>query len=247
MRKSIKFYLYTVVLLSLGLPGTAFAEVPAACDDDDREERFFDLGILKGRSLVDQAYNSLALESDASLCDCFETFQEIVMKAFEAAAPPPDSPLSVLCHYAGSYEGAVARVDELIVDVVARDDEPTEDAVPQTTRLSPDAVTLTTERSSLQCLIECYTLGRFFGEMAATFYCDLSIALGGLALDEWLVEGRTTFCSVLFEYGCHRMFDYLTPRYPSQDDPQCLPYTRPPYLEVYAQVRHNQCIYNVEE
>jgi hypothetical protein len=246
MKKNAKFFASAVLSLSLGLPGVAFAEVPAACDSD-RDKRFYDLGVFKGRSLVDQAYASLELEPDETLCDCFEDFHEAVVRAFEAAAPPVDSPRSVLCHYAGSYEGAIARVDELTVDAVEHTDELAVDAVEHTDELTVDAVERADELSGIRCLIECYVLGRFIGEMAATFYCDLSIALGGLGLDEWLVEGSITFCGVLFVYGCHRMFDYLTPRYPSVDDPQCLPYTQAPYLEVYAQARHNQCIYDIEE
>jgi hypothetical protein len=237
MKKNAEFYVCAVLLLSLVLPGVAFAEVPAACDDDGYNERFYNLGGIKGRSLVDQAYDSLALEPDETLCDCFEAFQETVIMAFEAVAPPPDSPHSVLCHYAGSYEGAIARVDELTVDVVEQSSD----------LKKANAVAFAYERSSIGCLIECYVLGRFIGEMAATFYCDLSIALDGLGLAEWLVEGRTTFCGVLFGFGCRGMFDYLTPRYPSEEDPQCLPYTQPPYLEVYAQARHNRCIYDIEE
>lgn len=237
MKKNIKLYSWIVLLLSLGLSGVAFADLPKACAKDSRAERFYDLGVLKGRSLVDQSYyKSVDLESSETLCDCFETFQDIVINAFEAAAPPQDSPLTVLCHYAGSYEGAIERVAELTVDLVDQTIDPSVDAGEQIT-----------QRSGFQCLLDCYVLGRFVGDVAATFYCDLSIALGGLALDEWLVGGRITFCSVLFEYGCHRMFDYLTPRYPSVEDPQCLPYTQSPYLEVYSQVRHNQCIYTAEE
>jgi hypothetical protein len=236
MKSNAKFFASALLLLSLGVSGVAFAqEVPVACETS-RNERFYNLGVKKGRSLVNRAYDSLALEPGETLCDCYEDFQEKVVRAFEAAAPPPSSPRSVLCHYAGSFEGAITRVDELAVEFLEFVEGNT-----------VDGVEWAGEPNSIRCLIDCYVQGLFIGEMAATFYCDLSIALGGLGLDEWLVGGRITFCGMLFVYGCHRMFNYLTPRYPSEEDPQCLPYTQSPYLEVYAQTRHNQCLYEIEE
>jgi hypothetical protein len=114
-----------------------------------------------------------------------------------------------------------------------------------------------------ECCMECCLMGNMIGEMAAIFYCELSLQLGGLGLDEWLIELDVALCGDAFTECCEAMFDEISAAFPSAEDPQCLPYTPsnpdddcPPYTpaaidmkrggeydEVYCQARHNQCVY----
>jgi hypothetical protein len=214
MKKIADFRALGTLALSLCLAGVAHAEPPSECNDDGRNERFYDLGVYKGVSLVNQAWASL--EPDQCNHDKLLDFVGIVSAAFEAGAPAPDSPLAVYCHYTGSYVGAIERANEM----------------------------------ANTCVEDCQLNGYMIGEMAAIFYCQLSIALGGLGLDDWVVEGDLTPCGEEFVAGCQDRFVELTQVYPSATDPRCLPYTpyyEPPYDEnVYNTTKNNQCIYELE-
>jgi hypothetical protein len=211
MKKIADFCALATLTLSLCLAGVANAQ-PAECDG--RNERFYNLGVFKGVSLVNQAW--AALEPDQCNHDVLLDFVDIVVAAFEAGAPAPGSLLAVYCHYAGSYEGAIERADELVN----------------------------------LCVDECQLSGYMIGEMAATFYCQLSIAFGGLGHDEWLVAADLTPCGELFEEACQDRFDDLAYNYPTSADPQCRDYTKFPFSDppdgVYEESRHNQCIYELD-
>jgi hypothetical protein len=230
MKRITDFCVLGALTLSLCLAGVANAapNPPAECDGG-RNERFFRFGYIKGASLVNQAWAGLG--GDPCRSEELATFVDNVMAAFTAGAPPSDAPTTVLCHYAGSYQGAGERASELV----------------------------------RQCVGECCTEGELIGEMAAVFYCELSIQLDGLGLDDWLVELDTTLCSEEFTECCQRLFDDVTVAYPSPGDSQCEPYRAsdppddcPPYVpeavnmqceeydEVYCQARHNQCVYEPE-
>jgi hypothetical protein len=204
------------LLLTVCASGEALATIPSECNDDGGLERFYNLGVVKGQSLVNQAWDGLGEPTCDN--DLLWYFPGIVIEAFEAGAPGPDSPIEVYCHYVGSYVGAIERVDELL-------------------------------GVGCNCM-HSYLEGDMIGEMAAIFYCELSIALGGLGLDEWLVQGELSYCGEEFVEACEERFDDLTQSYPSAVDPQCLPYTPyydpPDYEEVWEQTQHNQCIYSIE-
>jgi hypothetical protein len=98
----------------------------------------------------------------------------------------------------------------------------------------------------------CNESGYMIGEMAAIFYCQLSIAFDGLGHDEWLVRIDPSYCGELFEGACEDRFDDVTYNYPSGIDPQCREYTEspfsvPPDLGVYEETRYNQCSYAIVE
>jgi hypothetical protein len=217
MKKIADFCVLGTLALSLCLAGVANAVEPPDECVGGRNETFFDLGVVKSISLVNQAWASLG--DDQCRSDKLAEFVEIVIAAFEAAGPDPDSvvPETVLCHWAGSYAGSVERASFLVN----------------------------------QCSGTCCYEGNMIGEMAAIFYCNLSIALGGIGHDQWLVDVNITLCGEEFVRCCEKEFDRLTPIYPSEGDPQCLPYTQspfsyPPDAGVYEETRHNQCVYEVE-
>lgn len=207
------FYALGALTLALCLvAGPAHATAPSECQTASNT-RFYDLGVYKGVSMVDQAWASL----DDPKCD-YENlldFVDIVTAAFDAAAPTSAASDLVLCHYTGSYDGAVNRAAELVAE----------------------------------CTDSCTLNGQMVGEMAAIFYCELSIALGGLGVDEWLVGGEVPPCGDLFVAACEETFNSSTQSYPSAEDPQCLqytPYGYPPYDDVvYDQARNNQCLYDL--
>lgn len=215
MKKTLfDFIAVGALTLTLGLvarPAIA-ADPPAECASG-RNLRFFDLGVMKGISLVDQAWASL----EEPQCDDNRVldFIDIVQAAIEAGAPAAGSPDMVLCHYAGTFGGALEEANELVN----------------------------------QCADECITNGYMIGEMAATFYCELSIALDGLGMDEWIPVCHLSPCGEMFTGACQEAFDALTQVYPSESDALCLPYTTfydPPYdSDVYDTARHNQCIYEL--
>jgi hypothetical protein len=219
MKKIADYCVLGTLTLSLCLAGVAnAAEAPAECIGG-RNEMFFNLGVSKGVSLVNMAWASLGETLDERCrSDTLAEFIEIVITAFEAARPDPNSvaPQTVLCHWAGSYAGSVERASYLVN----------------------------------QCEGACCDEGQMIGEMATVFYCGMSIQLGGLGHDEWLVDVNITLCGDEFTRCCEEEFDRLTPIYPSEVDPQCLEFTQPPYSDppdgVYEEARHNQCVYEVE-
>jgi hypothetical protein len=217
MKKIADFCVLGTLTLSLCLAGVANAAVPPEECLDARDLRFFNLGVFKGVSLVNQAWASLG--DDPCRADNVESFVAVVIAAFEAGTPASGSPETVWCHWLGSYLGSAERADELF--------------------------------DTAQCAGMCCDEGRMIGEMAATFYCELSIEFGGLGLDQWLVAAELTYCAENFVACCEEEFVNVTMAYPSQNDPQCLAYTpfdNPPYSEeVYNQTKHNQCIYEIEE
>jgi hypothetical protein len=97
-----------------------------------------------------------------------------------------------------------------------------------------------------QCADTCFLEGQFIGEIAAVAYCELSIALGGLGLDELLLRGPVEVCGTAFEVGCDSNFQTRAVSYRNGDNIQCLPYTRVPFLEVFWQTQNNQCAYELE-
>lgn len=232
MNKMTDLFPAAAVVLSVFAAVSAHAEPPEECAGNAVDERFYNLGYVKGVSLVDQAWDGLG----PNPCECDPYyFADIVAAAFAAGTPAPGSPHAVWCHWAGSYQGAIERANELLY-------------VPDDTATSSDDK-LAFSTYGFRCpLFDCYFDGYLIGEMAATFYCELSIAFGGLGLDEWLVRGSFSFCGLFFTYGCDRSFDYHTSVYPEDGgDQQCLPYTVEPFLEVYAQTRYNQCLYDIAE
>ncbi len=93
------------------------------------------------------------------------------------------------------------------------------------------------------CADSCFLEGQFVGEITAIAYCELSILLRGLALDQFLIRGPVETCGLSFEIGCDANFETTAINY-SNLLGQCLPYVRHPFLEVFEQAQQNQCAYD---
>ncbi len=94
------------------------------------------------------------------------------------------------------------------------------------------------------CETSCMEEGAQVGEFSAKIYCDLSIALDGLAEADQYIRGPVHICGLEFETACDSnyiatSFNYLAG--------QCVPYTEGEYFGVWDQTRNNQCMYEEEE
>jgi len=93
------------------------------------------------------------------------------------------------------------------------------------------------------CADECYVEGQFIGEVSAMAYCELSILLNGLGIDDLLIRGSVQTCGLSFEIACDSNFETTAISY-SNPFGRCLPYVRAPYDAVFAQAQYNQCAYD---
>ncbi len=93
------------------------------------------------------------------------------------------------------------------------------------------------------CADACFLEGQFVGEIAAIAYCELSILLRGLGLDELLIRGPVATCGFTFEVGCDANLETTALNY-SNPFGRCLPYVRAPFAQVFDQARNNQCAYD---
>jgi hypothetical protein len=91
------------------------------------------------------------------------------------------------------------------------------------------------------CADTCFLEGEFVGNLVADVYCQLSIALGGLATADDFIRGPVEVCGLGFETACDSTFLTKTTGFPGG---QCLPFTREPFLDVYFQTQTNQCAFD---
>jgi hypothetical protein len=96
------------------------------------------------------------------------------------------------------------------------------------------------------CSDQCFLDGQFAGQLSAEVYCELSIALGGLAEADDFMRGPVEVCGLNFEIGCDTEFIGVSVAY-ENDDGVCLEYTEGEYLTVWDQARNNQCAYVIPE
>ncbi|HVK68649.1 MAG TPA: hypothetical protein VM694_29520 [Polyangium sp.] len=95
------------LLVGLGLSGTAMAQdTPLGCSAG-REARAFESGLQSGKSLVQQAWNSVAS------CGNLERFSSVVMETLQNVSLPPGSDDYVVCRTVGTLAGAVDQVDDI--------------------------------------------------------------------------------------------------------------------------------------
>jgi hypothetical protein len=87
----------------------AFAAPPAQCADP-HDTRLYNLGVLKGRSLVNEAWNAPSIAHD---CDKIDALKQLVVTVFNVAPPPGTPPLGGVCQGLGMRDGAVARINEI--------------------------------------------------------------------------------------------------------------------------------------
>jgi hypothetical protein len=92
------------------------------------------------------------------------------------------------------------------------------------------------------CADECFLDGQFAGELSGEVYCELSIALGGLAVADGFMRGPVAVCGFNFEVGCDSSFVALTTSYANTDG-LCEPFTEGEFSDVWEQARVNQCAY----
>jgi hypothetical protein len=95
---------------------------------------------------------------------------------------------------------------------------------------------------------QCKDDGTAFGEAAAQVFCDLSISLGGLGVDELLPPGPSSSCSNKYEEACHAAFDRVAANFEmvsGDPDAHCAPFTTGDFLEAYQVARFNQCLFSV--
>jgi hypothetical protein len=92
------------------------------------------------------------------------------------------------------------------------------------------------------CSDQCFLDGTFAGELSGQVYCELSIALGGLAEADDFLRGPVEVCGLNFEIGCDSQFISTTTSFATTDG-VCAPYTEGTFEEVWDQARNNQCAY----
>lgn len=91
----------------------------------------------------------------------------------------------------------------------------------------------------------CVEDGTFTGHFVAVAYCKLSLALGGLGLDEDLIRLAVGLCGASFQAACESTLDTETLAFPDVVNGHvCSDYVVAPFNGVYAQVRNNQCAYS---
>jgi hypothetical protein len=93
------------------------------------------------------------------------------------------------------------------------------------------------------CTGLCTTDGLDIGKLVGKLYCDLSIALGGLAPAEDFIRGPVMWCQFLGQTFCDVSYISFTPVYESPIG-SCRPYTYEPYFETWDQFRNNGCAEN---
>ena len=93
------------------------------------------------------------------------------------------------------------------------------------------------------CTGLCTNDGLDIGRLVGKLYCDLSIALGGLAPAEDFVRGPVMWCQFLGQTFCDVSYMSFTPTYESPVG-ACRSYTVEPYYETWDQFRNNGCAEN---
>jgi len=93
------------------------------------------------------------------------------------------------------------------------------------------------------CTDLCKNDGLDIGKLVGKLYCDLSIALGGLAPADDFVRGPVMWCQLLGQTFCDVSYISYTPTYTSSAG-ACKPYTYEPYYETWDQFRNNGCAEN---
>lgn len=194
--------MFGVLMALLGLSGNAAAqEVPLGCSAP-RDTRAFEAGLLSGRSLVQQAWNSVAS------CGNLERFSSVVMETLQNVSLPPGSDDYVVCRTVGTLVGAVEQVDE----------------------------------TWTLCAIACCDEGELVGWIMGKLYCDLSIALGGVRLTNFLVQRPMGFCGATAQACCRDTFQSVTPTYQGLFG-SCRPYTQGRFRATWTQSRNSVCSY----
>jgi hypothetical protein len=92
------------------------------------------------------------------------------------------------------------------------------------------------------CSDQCFLDGTFAGQLSGEVYCELSIALGGLAEADDFLRGPVQVCGLNFEVGCDSQFIDTTTSFVNTDG-VCLQYTEGTFADVWDQARNNQCAY----
>jgi len=92
----------------------------------------------------------------------------------------------------------------------------------------------------------CTQDGELAGDISGQAYCELSIALGGLAEADDFIRGPVQICGLAFEIACDQTFEVVTTSY-SNDDGECVVYTEGEFEAVWRQAQNNQCAYWPEE
>lgn len=95
------------------------------------------------------------------------------------------------------------------------------------------------------CADQCFLDGEFAGEISGEVYCELSIALGGLAAADDFLRGPVQVCGLNFEIGCDSAFIGTTVSYANSEG-VCEPFTEGEFFDVWDQARNNQCAYEPE-
>jgi hypothetical protein len=93
------------------------------------------------------------------------------------------------------------------------------------------------------CTDLCTNDGFDIGKLVGKLYCDLSIALGGLAPADDFVRGPVMWCQFLGQTFCDVSYMSFTPTYESPVG-ACRPYTVEPYYDTWDQFRNNGCAEN---
>lgn len=197
-----KAAMFGVLMVGLGLSSEAMAQsAPLGCRAP-RDTRAFEAGLQSGRSLVQQAWNSV------SSCGNLERFSTVVMETLQSVSLPPGSDDYVVCRTVGTLAGAVDQVDEIWG----------------------------------LCAIACCDEGELVGWIMGKLYCDLSIALGGVRLTNFLVQRPMGFCGATAQTCCRDEFQSVTPTYQGFYG-ACRPYTQGAFRATWMQSRNSVCSY----
>jgi hypothetical protein len=96
----------------------------------------------------------------------------------------------------------------------------------------------------------CRDDGRFAGRFAAAAYCELSITLGGLEVEDTLSPGEESRCSRKYEDACTRAFDEAAREFAeASGDPaaDCRPFRSGEFREAYEVARFNACLFSLAD
>ena len=177
--------------------------------------------------------NGKVLANDEIPESCTGTYEQI---AYEAGKASGESIVNMAWNMLNDCD-QVDYFKTIVLDIVSRLTLPANVPTAVTCRYA-GYISGTMKRTRAiyrECRCLCYREGEIIAQIVAKAYCDLSIALGGLAaLDEYIIREPVDMCGFNYQFACDINFMFTTFTY-SNSIGSCEPYTHPPYWWIWNQ------------
>jgi hypothetical protein len=222
-----------IVLSSVSIARSQESEkIPKFCSQDDpygAKERAYNAGEMSGEALVARMWDILGND-----CDELELLSSIALSNFSHFALPEAPSSTVACRYGGYIKGLLAKLYEAY-------------------RYCEEQYCY--ENDQYRCDELCSSEGEWIGEITATAYCELSIALLGLEMCENkadclirtpVIRPPIPICGLNSEFACDVAYTYQTTVYENPNG-ACYYYCYDGYFSnAWDQVRRDTCTYHIE-